>query len=90
MECIGVWPMNLRRHAVSPIRRYVPLLPGGSAVVLGIRPRRFGIGPGLTVLVFLKPFSDLIPSNSVAGPVIATIQSKCGEAKSGNNETSHR
>jgi hypothetical protein len=43
-----------------------------------IRPWRFGIGPGLDVLVFLLRFSDLIPSLGVAGSVIATIQSKCG------------
>jgi hypothetical protein len=47
-------------------------------MVLCIRPRRFGIGLGLDVLVFLLCFSDLIPSLGVAGSVIATIQSKSG------------
>jgi hypothetical protein len=53
-------------------------LPDGSGVVLCVTPRRFGIGPGLNALIFLKRFSDLIPSIIVAGSVIATTQSKCG------------
>jgi hypothetical protein len=59
-------------------------------MVLCIRPRRFRIGPGLSVLVFLEGFGDLFPSLIVAGPVITTIQSTCGQAKRSNNETSHR
>jgi hypothetical protein len=34
-------------------------------------------------------FSNLLPSNGIAGSVIATSQTKSGEAKSDNNKTSH-
>jgi hypothetical protein len=82
------WMMPLRRRKTQNSKPKT--LPGGSVVVFGVRPRGFGVGPGLSVLVFLERFSDLIPSMIVVGSVIATIQSERGEAKNGNKETSHR
>ncbi len=58
--------------------------------MLRASPRRFGFGPGLNIFVCLLRFSNLIPSMVIAGSVVATVESECGDAKSGNNETSHR
>jgi hypothetical protein len=67
-----------------------PQLPGGPVVMLLASPRRFCFGPGLNIFVCLLRFSDLVPSMVVAGSVVATVESECDEAKSGNNKTSHR
>jgi hypothetical protein len=75
-NCVSISPKT--QNSKLKTQNSKPTSPRGSAVVLCIRPGRFGVGPGLTVLVFLKPYSDLIPSNGIAGSVIATIQSKCG------------
>ena len=79
--------LDLRRHADQVS---VPLLPRGPVMMLRASPRRFCFGPGLHFFIGFLRFGDLFPSLVVSGSVVATIQSECGKAKSGNKETSHK
>jgi hypothetical protein len=56
-------------------------------VILLARPGPFCFGPGLDILNGPLRFSNLVPSNGIAGPVIATSQSESGDGKSDNDKT---
>jgi hypothetical protein len=69
-------------------RRQVPLLlPGGPGVILRACPGPSCFGPRLNILNGPLRFSNLIPSNGIPGPVIATSQGASGDAKSDNQKT---
>ena len=59
-----------------------PLLPSGPGVILHVCPRPACFGPGLNIFICPLRFSNLIPSNGIAGPVIATSQGASNDAKS--------
>jgi hypothetical protein len=63
------------------------LLPGGPGVILRVCPGPSCFGPGLNILNGPLRVSNLIPSNSIAGPVIATSQGASSDAKSDNQKT---
>jgi hypothetical protein len=60
-------------------------LPGDPGVMLYVCPRRSCFEPGLNILIRFLRFSDLVPSNGVAGSVVATIHGECGYAESGKH-----
>jgi hypothetical protein len=67
-------------------REGVPqLLPGGAVVILCACPGPSRFGPRLNILNGALRFSNLVPSNGIAGSVIATSENGSGDAKSDNN-----
>jgi hypothetical protein len=72
------------QRAVSPTGS-PPLLPGGPVVILHACPGPSCFGPGLNIFNGPLRFSNLLPSNGIAGSAIATSQSASGDAKSDNN-----
>ena len=51
-------------------------------MILRACPRPACFGPGLNIFICPLRFSNLVPSNGIAGPVIATSQGATGDAKS--------
>jgi hypothetical protein len=56
-------------------------------VILHVCPGPSCLRPRLNILNGPLRFSNLIPSNGIAGPVIATSQGASGDAKSDNQKT---